>query len=121
MDHGSGRVRVDRLGATVAPRAFVRAMILSFPVYSTIGDGTRMFRTGRRLASDRAMSHTRPVLIVLWGLLWLNAAAAQSQSYPARPIRMVVALAAGGPTDIVMRIVAAKMAEQLGQQIVIDN
>ena len=34
---------------------------------------------------------------------------------------MVVALAAGGPTDIVMRIVAAKMTEQLGQQLVIDN
>jgi tripartite-type tricarboxylate transporter receptor subunit TctC len=44
-----------------------------------------------------------------------------AQNYPARPIRMVVALAAGGPTDLVARVFAAKLAEILGQQIVIDN
>src|SRR6185369_6348415 len=46
---------------------------------------------------------------------------ASAQSYPTRPVRVVVALAAGGPTDIVIRIVAAKMSEQLGSQLVIDN
>ena len=51
----------------------------------------------------------------------LSAVEGSGQAYPTRPIRMVVALAAGGPTDIVMRIVAAKMTEQLGQQIVVDN
>ena len=44
-----------------------------------------------------------------------------SQNYPNRPIRMVVALAAGGPTDTVARILAAKLAELLAQQIVVDN
>src|SRR5688572_4133178 len=48
-------------------------------------------------------------------------AGAQAPAYPTKPIRMVVALAAGGPTDIVMRILASKMSEQLGQQIVVDN
>lgn len=67
------------------------------------------------------MSKAHAVLVVLCAVLPLNAAAASAQAYPTRPIRMVVALAAGGPTDIVMRIVAAKMSEQLGQQIVIDN
>ena len=43
------------------------------------------------------------------------------QGYPNRPIRMLVSQAAGGPTDIVARIYAARMAELLGQQLVADN
>src|SRR5688500_18330582 len=46
---------------------------------------------------------------------------AAEQAYPARPVRLVVALAAGGPTDVVMRLVAARLSEQMGQQIVVDN
>ena len=46
---------------------------------------------------------------------------AAAAAYPVKPIRMVVALAAGGPTDVVARIVAHKLSEQLGQQIVVDN
>jgi len=46
---------------------------------------------------------------------------AQAQSYPSRPITMIVPFAAGGPTDIVARIVADHMSKTLGQQIVIEN
>lgn len=51
-----------------------------------------------------------------------NAAGAQSASgYPARSIQMVVPLAAGSAGDVALRIVAAKMATDLGQQIVVEN
>jgi tripartite-type tricarboxylate transporter receptor subunit TctC len=43
------------------------------------------------------------------------------QTYPSRPVRMVVPYSAGGATDIVMRIVALKLPEFLGQQVVVDN
>jgi tripartite-type tricarboxylate transporter receptor subunit TctC len=48
-------------------------------------------------------------------------APAQAQAYPTRPITMIVPFAAGGPTDIVARIVADHMSKTLGQQIVIEN
>ena len=48
-------------------------------------------------------------------------APAGAQTYPARSITMIVPFAAGGPTDVVARIVAAHMARTLGQSIIIEN
>lgn len=46
---------------------------------------------------------------------------AQAQDYPTRPITMIVPFAAGGPTDVIARIVASDMSKTLGQQIIIEN
>jgi tripartite-type tricarboxylate transporter receptor subunit TctC len=46
---------------------------------------------------------------------------ASAQTYPARPITMIVPFAAGGPTDVTARIVAEHMSRTLGQQIIIEN
>lgn len=57
--------------------------------------------------------------IAVIAVLWSGAAAAQS--YPTHPITMIVPFAAGGPTDIIARIVGENMAKTLGQQIVVEN
>src|SRR3954447_26012216 len=46
---------------------------------------------------------------------------AVAQDYPNRPITMVIPFAAGGPTDVLGRVVAARMGELLGQQIIVEN
>jgi tripartite-type tricarboxylate transporter receptor subunit TctC len=49
------------------------------------------------------------------------AAPAQAQAYPTRSITMIVPFAAGGPTDVISRIVTGHMAQTLGQSIIIEN
>src|SRR5258707_9710995 len=44
-----------------------------------------------------------------------------AQNYPAKPVRVVVGFAAGGPSDVIGRIVAQKLSESLGQQFYVEN
>jgi tripartite-type tricarboxylate transporter receptor subunit TctC len=53
--------------------------------------------------------------------LALGSSAALAQAYPAKPIALVVPFAAGGPTDIVARTLAATMTKSLGQSVVVEN
>jgi tripartite-type tricarboxylate transporter receptor subunit TctC len=46
---------------------------------------------------------------------------ARAQSYPARPVRMIVPFAPGGPTDVFARLIANKMSEQSGKQFYVEN
>ena len=51
----------------------------------------------------------------------LGAVAAQAQTYPTRNITMIEPIAAGGPTDVIARLVTGQMAPGLGQSIIIEN
>ncbi len=59
--------------------------------------------------------------IVVATALFAAAPVMSAQGYPARPVRLIVPYSAGGATDIVARIMAQKLPEFLGQQVVIDN
>ena len=66
--------------------------------------------------------NSRDVFIIVAGLAAaLLATAALAQSYPEKPIRLIVPFAAGGGNDSVARLVGKRVSDSLGQQLVIDN
>jgi tripartite-type tricarboxylate transporter receptor subunit TctC len=69
------------------------------------------------------MQFLKSLAQVLGGLVALVLAAGPitAQDYPTRPITLIVPFAAGGPTDVISRIVGEHMSRTLGQQIVIEN
>ena len=69
-----------------------------------------MLRTRRLLSAALALTAAAAL-----------APAAQAQAWPAKPIKLIVPYAAGGPTDAIARLLATKMAATLGQPIVVDN
>ena len=65
----------------------------------------------------------RPIFLVAIAAICLgfHPAGADAQSYPNRPIKMIVPFPAGGPPDTIARLVANDMSSRLGQNVVIDN
>jgi tripartite-type tricarboxylate transporter receptor subunit TctC len=65
---------------------------------------------------------TKITAIAAFCMALLAAPAAQAQgSYPDRPVKMIIPFAAGGPTDMVSRLLAQKLSEKFGQQFYVEN
>ena len=65
------------------------------------------------------MMKASSLLVLLLG--FASAQVALAQGFPARPVRLVVPYAAGGPVDIVGRIVGQRLSEAFHQQVIVDN
>src|SRR5262245_8718629 len=62
-----------------------------------------------------------PVLAGCAGLVFAGAAQAQTAGYPDHPVKIIVPFAAGGPTDVMGRLLRKKRAEKFGQQFYVEN
>jgi tripartite-type tricarboxylate transporter receptor subunit TctC len=62
-----------------------------------------------------------PLLVCTVTVLAASLWAVSAQTYPTRPVTIIVPYAAGGPTDLIARAIAEKMREPLGQAVVVEN
>jgi tripartite-type tricarboxylate transporter receptor subunit TctC len=67
------------------------------------------------------MKHAWRACLLLAGLTAAALTAHAQQSFPMKPVRIVVPLAPGGSTDVLARLVASKLSEVWGQQVIVDN
>src|SRR5258708_30016734 len=63
--------------------------------------------------------HLKTMTVIVFALLL--SALSQAQSYPTKPVRIIIPFPPGNTTDIMSRLIAPKMSARLGQQVIVEN
>src|SRR5262245_2346686 len=79
-----------------------------------------MDTSGGKCTTSRTIRSMRALLCAALAAI-VVVAPVSAQTYPAKPVRMVVPFPAGGPADLVARLLSSKLAEAWGQPLVIEN
>jgi hypothetical protein len=65
--------------------------------------------------------HVSPVALLLLAALGIGGEHARAESYPSRPVRIVVPFAAGGALDVLARLIGGKLSDAMGQPVIVEN
>src|SRR6516225_8438799 len=90
-------------------------VISSIPSHSTFEHDVREMRMNR----TRLLALSTMLILLAPSLATIRSA--DAQSYPTRPVKMVVPYPPGGPNDVMARILAQKLSEALGNQFYVEN
>ena len=116
---GCGRAGLIFLSVPIVPR--IHSITLAImQIAKPDPDSQEPDLTGRAQARKRTFMSAFQILSAVL-LIATIAAPVGAQSYPARPIRLILPFPPGGATDILGRIVGQKLSERLGQPVVADN
>ena len=97
--------------ASLSPRSFLLSILPSIRTTRTMASLSTLPRRRLRLA------HT----LVLLGALLSGHPAARAQSFPSKPITLIVPFAPGGATDVVARLLSSEVSQSLGQPVLVEN